>query len=422
MANMDLNNNKQKVSRLIDKGVTIPNPASVDIGEEVDLDRISGEGVVLYSGCKIFGSKTLIMAGSKLGYEAPVSVRDCQIGPKVELKGGFFRDSAFLEKANMGSGAQVRQACIFEEEANGAHTVGLKHTILFPFVTLGSLINFCDCLMAGGTSRKNHSEVGSSYIHFNYTPNQDKATASLIGDVPRGVMLDQNPVFLGGQGGVVGPARLGFGTIIAAGCVFRGDSPEDNRLIVAQALEGKNSDFHPGVYWNIKRRVVNNIHYYANLIALKEWYKTVRSQFLPKSPLGEELYKGVLEKLDLAFEERIKRFKALVQKLPRSAEMYQAIMKQKASQELLNQKKELYKNWSQIEEMLHGYQDRAIDCPEKNTFMEQMAKESEEKGHDYIKVIQELDTKWRTIGTKWLDSLVREINTKTLAKIPSFQA
>ena len=61
----------------------------------------------------------------------------------------------------MGLGAQVREGCILEEEANGAHCVGIKQTILFPFVTLGSLINFCDCLMAGGTSRKDHSEAGS---------------------------------------------------------------------------------------------------------------------------------------------------------------------------------------------------------------------------------------------------------------------
>ncbi len=116
----------------------------------------------------------------------------------------------------MASGAQVREGCILEEEANASHTVGLKQTILFPFVTLGSLINFCDCFMAGGTSRKNHSEVGSSYIHFNYTPNQDKATASLIGDVPKGVMINQAPIFLGGQGGLVGPSRIGYGTVIAA--------------------------------------------------------------------------------------------------------------------------------------------------------------------------------------------------------------
>ena len=89
----------------------------------------------------------------------------------------------------MGLGAQVRETCILEEEASGAHCAGIKQTILLPFVTLGSLINFCDCLMAGGTSRQNHSEVGSSYIHFNFTPDGDKTTPSLIGDVPRGVML-----------------------------------------------------------------------------------------------------------------------------------------------------------------------------------------------------------------------------------------
>ncbi len=53
----------------------------------------------------------------------------------------------------MGLGAEVREGCLLEEETSGAHAVGLKQTILFPFVTLGSLVNFCDCLMAGGTGR-----------------------------------------------------------------------------------------------------------------------------------------------------------------------------------------------------------------------------------------------------------------------------
>ena len=125
----------------------------------------------------------------------------------------------------------MREGCLLEEEAGGAHCVGLKQTILFPFVTLGSLINFCDCLMAGGTSRQDHSEVGSSYIHFNYTPDGDKTTASLFGDVPRGVMLDQPPIFLGGQGGAVGPVRVGFGTVVTAGSVLRGDVLEDGKLV-----------------------------------------------------------------------------------------------------------------------------------------------------------------------------------------------
>ena len=166
-----------------------------------------------------------------------------------------------LKKSSLGSGSNVREGTILEEESRGAHTVGLKQTILFPYVTLGSLINFCDCLMSGGTSGENHSEVGSSYIHFNYTPNQDKATASLIGDVPRGVMLNQRPIFLGGQGGLVGPCRLEFGTVIAAGSIFRNDELRPERLIFGGMGKSKNIPFMSGKYHNIKRITVNNIIY-----------------------------------------------------------------------------------------------------------------------------------------------------------------
>ncbi len=212
-----------KVVELIRKGVEAPNPLSLDIGDEVDPDRISGDGVTLYPGCRLYGAKTVVSAGVRLGAEAPVTLDSCWLGPQVELKGGYFKKSVFLEKANMGLGAQVREGCLLEEEANGAHCVGLKQTILLPFVTLGSLINFCDCLMAGGTSRKDHSEVGSSYVHFNFTPDGNKTTASLFGDVPRGVMLDRPRIFLGGQGGAVGPVRVGYGTVVAAGSLLRRD-------------------------------------------------------------------------------------------------------------------------------------------------------------------------------------------------------
>ncbi|MBN2372350.1 UDP-N-acetylglucosamine pyrophosphorylase [bacterium] len=418
---MDFNDTKKKVLLLMEKGVKVTNPSSIDIGDEVDISRISGEGVVLYSGCKIYGKKTLVMSGTKLGYEAPVTIKDCQIGPNVELKGGFFTNSVFLEKANMGSCAQVRDACILEEEANGAHCVGLKHTILFPFVTLGSLINFCDCLMSGGTSRKNHSEVGSSYIHFNYTPNQDKATASLIGDVPRGIMLDQNPVFLGGQGGLVGPAVLGFGTVLAAGVVFRGDSTEDNALIVAQSLDDKKAVFYPGLYWNISRRVLNNITYCANLIALRHWYLDIRSQFLQKDSMGRELFTGALEKIDIAIEERISRFEALVKKLPESARIYKSVMREKASKKLMDQKAEIFDKWGEIEDIFYRFRDKGIDVPSRTSFMEMIVSEIEKGGHgDYISVIQGLDKKWRETGTSWLDGVVNDIRKGILEKIPSF--
>ncbi|HBJ75812.1 MAG TPA: UDP-N-acetylglucosamine pyrophosphorylase, partial [Syntrophaceae bacterium] len=304
----------EKIQQLLDKGVEIPNPGTLDIGNDVNVDQISGDGVRIYPGCRIYGGKTVISSGCKLGYEAPVTIEDCQLGSKVELKGGFFSKSVFLEKANMGMGAHVREGCILEEEAGGAHSVGLKQTILFPFVTLGSLINFCDCLMAGGTSRSNHSEVGSSYIHFNFTPDADKTTASLLGDVPRGVMLNQPPIFLGGQGGIIGPARLGFGNVVAAGSVLRHDYPGDNQLIFEQAPAGSVKNYRQAAYPGIGRVVKNNILYLANLTALEMWYTHIRKPFLEAQPFGLLLYAGVLEQLAAGKKERLKRLKAMAQK------------------------------------------------------------------------------------------------------------
>ncbi len=419
---------KDTVERLIRKGVRIPSPHSVLIGDEVPQDRISGKGVVMYPGCRIFGENTLIMSGAKLGYEGPVTVEDCQVGPDVELKSGFFRRSVFLEKSNVGHGAHIRDGCILEEQANGAHCVGLKQTILFPFVTLGSLINFCDCLMAGGTSRKNHSEVGSSYIHFNYTANQDKATPSLIGDVPRGVMLNQPPVFLGGQGGLVGPVRVEYGTVIAAGVVCRRDVSDGGKLVFAQdpgleRVEGalRVSSFYPGVYWYVKRRAINNINYIANLVALKHWYREVRSLFSRDDAMWQLLHAGALDKLDMAVQERIKRFRAFCQKMPESAKKYREIMKGEAGERLLRQKKELSERCQDIEAVFEAGLEDSGGHSKLEPFLGQLEKLIEEKGPDYVAVIQGLDKAGSEAGTEWLQGIVDGINQQALEHITSFR-
>ena len=82
--------NYEKVAQLIDRGVSIPNPLTVDIGDDVDIARISGEGVTLFPGCRIYGARTVISSGVALGAEAPVTLDDCRLGPRVELKGGYF--------------------------------------------------------------------------------------------------------------------------------------------------------------------------------------------------------------------------------------------------------------------------------------------------------------------------------------------
>ena len=312
--------NYEKVAQLIDRGVSIPNPLTVDIGDDVDITRISGEGVTLFPGCRIYGARTVISSGVALGAEAPVTLDDCRLGPRVELKGGYFAGSVFLEGATMGSAAQVRESCLLEEQSRGAHAVGLKQTILFPFVTVGSLINFCDCLMAGGTGPADHSEVGSSYIHFNFTPAGDKSTPSLFGDVPRGVMLDRPSIFLGGQGGAVGPLRVGYGTVVAAGSVLREDVLEEGQLIVTSPPRGLKRGISRQGYGDLRRVVRNNIVYLANLVALEDWYQGVRRPFFARQELGDLVYQGAMEVLEAAKDERMGRLLAMADKAAGSGE------------------------------------------------------------------------------------------------------
>jgi UDP-N-acetylglucosamine/UDP-N-acetylgalactosamine diphosphorylase len=314
----------------------------------------------------------------------------------------------------MGMGACVREGSIMEEQASGAHCVGLKQTILFPFVTLGSLINFCDCFMAGGTSRQNHSEVGSSYIHFNFTPDADKTTPSLIGDVPRGVMLNQPPIFLGGQGGIVGPARLGYGNVVAAGSILRHDYIEDNKLIFDTINSKIVRDYIPTAYPNIGRIVENNIVYLANMTALEAWYSHVRKPFLEAQQFGLFLYEGVMEQLLLARKERLKRLKVVAEKA-----LSPSIKKRKgkAAQGM----REFYEKMAFLEDIFNGQPSDEPETVERSreAFLRDFEKIVGHYRANYLETIQSLPAKVSSKGVVWLGGMVDTLCNTVAMSVPS---
>ncbi|MFO7751035.1 MAG: protein GlmU [Desulfobacteraceae bacterium] len=398
---------KSKVEQLLDMGVKMPLPGTVAIGDEVDTQRISGDNVTLHPGTRITGAKTLVMPGTVLGQEGPVTLDDCFVGPKTRLKGGFFQGAVFAGNNSFGSGAHVRSGTILEEQASAAHTVGLKQTLLFPFVTLGSLINFCDCFMAGGTSRKDHSEVGSSFIHFNYTPNQDKATPSMFGNVCQGVMLNNHPVFLGGQGGVVGPCRLAFGSLTAAGTICRKDEERPDRLILGGALKERSMPKKIGVYLDVKRIFRNNCRYIAGMIALLNWYRQVRRLF-PDDDLARHLHSGMEETLEVIIGERIERVEGFRGSLEQSKEQLLARSKGEKT-DLVASHESIINQWPVIREKLaletakknpdHGL-DRLVSAVERGIASH---------GNDYIPVIRGLDPGDSHAGSLWLETIEQRI-------------
>jgi bifunctional UDP-N-acetylglucosamine pyrophosphorylase / glucosamine-1-phosphate N-acetyltransferase len=390
------------ISLYTDRGVVIPCAASVEIDENIPPDRIA-PGVVIHAGSRILGAGTSIGPGCIIGAEAPATVDSCQLGHGVSLKGGFFSSSTFLDNSVMGSGAHVRGGTLLEEEASAAHTVGLKQTIFFPFVTAGSLINFCDCLMAGGAGRKNHSEIGSSYIHFNFTPRQDKATASLIGDVPRGVMLDQNPIFLGGQGGLVGPSRIAYGTIIAAGTICRKDILVENRIYTSPPSAGGGlREFDRFQYREIRRTVINNLMYIGNLHALHAWYRWVRKKYMSRDAYAQACWNGAMKRIESGISERIKQMGTLADKMPRSLEI--AEIKNNLPADLRRQQKSFLEQWPEIERKLQqgppertGEKERDIFMAEWNTL---------ESGISHLDAVTRISPDSRGAGTKWLQEIV----------------
>ncbi len=334
-----------------------------------------------------------------MGAEAPVILENCQLGRKVSLKGGFYSESVFLDGANMGSGAHIRAGTLLEEEANGAHTVGLKQTILQPFVTLGSLINFCDVMMSGGTSRKDHSEVGSSYIHFNFTPHQDKATASLVGEVPRGVFLRERPIFLGGQGGLVGPARVEYGCVIAAGSVLRKDMLEADKLHLAGGGRALTMDYDLKIYSGVDRIVFNNLAYIGNVIALKAWYENVRVRFMNRDANDKACFDGAISVLNLVLKERIKRLSDLADKM---ADSVSALKEKGADSSIVEEQERLVKNCPMMAEHLKN-----ITISKPTDFLSKLP----ETGGDYISVIKSLDETTCSEGTNWLQTIVDSVTS-----------
>ncbi len=389
----------------MERGVTIPDPASVYIGDNVDIDRISGTNVTLHPGTRIIGKKTLIMAGADIGSEGPVTLDNTRVGPDTRLKGGFFQEAVFAGKNVFGAGAHVRGGTILEEEASAAHTVGLKQTILFPFVTLGSLINFCDILMAGGTSRRDHGEVGSSFIHFNYTPNQDKATPSMLGNVHQGVMLNQRPVFLGGQGGLVGPCHLAFGTVTAAGTIWRRDETRPDRILFGGGMKEGSIPRRAGVYTSAGRIYTANCRYIAGLISLMNWYRHIRSLFVTDH-LSQALFQGMEENLQACIDERVKRLEDFCTRLTDSREILLSRSRGETT-ELIRVHDAIIQKRHRTREIL----TEQVCQDHGNTLPEPFLRAVTDK-NSYIEAIKALDTDTALTGSNWLQTIELTIMEK----------
>ncbi len=394
-----------QVRALLARGVRMPLPATVHVAPEIDPGRIA-PGVILHPGTRLLGAATLVGPGSEVGAEAPATIDACRLGRGVSLRGGFFAGSTFLDGVSVGSGAHVRPGTLLEEQSAAAHAVGFKQTVLMPFVAVGSLVNLCDCLVAGGTGPEDYSEVGSSYVHFNFTPRGDKATASLIGDVPFGVRLDQPRIFLGGQGGLVGPARIAYGAVIAAGVVQRRDVTGPGAPGAAPAPRAPRA-VRPGAYGSVDRLVRAGLAYIGHLAALRAWYDRARRPAAAGDPWRAACVEGALAGLDLCVAERIRQLGELAGKMPRSLELARAEHGVPLPGRPYAEQRRLAARWPAMREALEGAVRGDAGGPDREAFLAAWAACARGRGH--VEAVRALPAEAREAATRWLQAVVASV-------------
>ncbi len=391
--------NRRRVAALMNRGVRILCPETIELAEDVELDRIHPSAVI-HAGARIAGKRTAIGAGAEIGREGPVRLNDSVIGANVFLDGGTFERATLLRHAGARSWAHFREGTLLEEYASVAHCVGLKQTILFPYVTLGSLINFCDCLMAGGRGSRDHSEVGSGYIHFNFSPRGDKATPSLFGDVARGVFVDQSRIFLGGLAASVGPIQVGYGSFLGPGSVYRRDV-RDGRFQLSERPIRMQLDFDPEIQSGVRAKFKRNMRYIGELVALWNWYRHAR-RLICSGERGIEIEAG-REAIEWGIDERIRQFERFVGLLPRSIDR---LRETGGSPRLIDEQRRMVERWEDIEDALSGWPSITGDESERDRFLKGVGSWV---STGYLETLSVLPEDVRERGRRWLSSLVHGV-------------
>ena len=424
---------------LASRGVEIPDPDKVSIGLAVPLENIAA-GVTLHPLTRITGAQSRIDAGAQIGTGGavtlensqvgaqsvigslgPVTLRDTTCGPRTVLGCGVAEQSVFLGREGpepafaTGYGFRVRKGTLYEECANSAQHTDTKMTILQPFVTLGSNINWCDVLVGGGSGAElgEFSEVGSGAVHFNFTLRGDKATASMFGNVCDGVFLNQPRIFLGGNTSMIGPVSSDFGALTGAGGRHTGHLKGGLNPPLPPPDDAQARDFQLDAYGSIKRIVDSQVLYLGELAALEAWYTTIRIGLLGSShPDRKQLYEKGRDMVRMNRGERIAQLGRLAHSMAGSAT---TLEKKHPGDPRIAQQRALLDGWPVLEQ--HLKKEPARNDPPQ-ALVEALARAAEQ-ADTYTATIRALPPTLAQLGATWL----REISTQMaspeiLGKVP----
>ncbi|MDH5752871.1 MAG: hypothetical protein OEZ59_10710 [Deltaproteobacteria bacterium] len=442
---------------LISRGVIIPAPDKVFIARDVPLEAIAA-GAVIHPFSRISGEHTRIDQGAQVGPGGPaavnnswlgqgvlagtlgpVSIIECAVGPGTVLGSGVAEQSVFLGREGdepsftTGYGFRVRKGTLYEEGACSAQHTDTKMTVLFPWVTLGSNVNWCDVLMTGGTGpgMGEFSEVGSGTIHFNFTARGDKATGSLLGSVCSGVFLREERLFIGGNNSIIGPLNAEFGAVTPAGSRHSGrlqsginipaiwSPPSSASYSIPHSPHGseRRVGFEAEVYGSVRRVFQSQVMYIAELAAMAAWYAGTRMHIAQGDEDRTRLYSRAQEIVRMNIDERIAQLKGLAEKMERSSGLLEK--KQPGDPRILQQRA-LLKNWPRVEKYLREHV--FLPFPPPSDLLAALDAQKDKHGTQapYTTLVQGLGSSTVRTGKAWLRGVTETVAaTEALDAVPT---
>ena len=421
--------NPAQLRKFQEHGVIIPDLSSVRIGREVAFDKIAA-GSTLHPFVRINGSNTEIHAGANIGLFGAVTLdnswigenavigslgavtlKDTVVGPESILGSGVAEQAVLLGKEtkvndfSTGYGFRIRKGSLYEEDASSAQHTDTKMTVLFPWTTLGSNINFCDVLLAGGTGPEPgyFSEVGSGTIHFNFSIRGDKATASLFGDVSSGVFLDQQRLFIGGNNSLLGPIKADFGAMTAADVRINGAFSAG--LNFGHSLPKGKIAYDPRIFLGALGIVKKQVNVLAELTALFHWYQQIRIACVAQTPQQKFIYESGLRMVELNHQERLSQLQRFIDAVDNSLSL--TLKTETVSKKEIVEQKLLLQRWPDIHKQLSVLANFALTVPQ--TLLNNITEQQAQGNSVYTKLIQKLSQEGKQSGKQWLNTITEKV-------------
>ena len=199
---------------------------------------------------------------------------------------------------------------------------------------------------------------------------------------------------------MVGPSRIEYGCVAAAGTILRRDALQADRLLVSRSPRADGAvPYGKNTYRAVGRTVLNCLTYVGNVLALREWYLNVRQPRVVTAH-GAACVSGAVASLNLVIEERIRRLGQLADKLSGSVDVLRA---GGPSAELAAQ--EMYlTNWPAIEEKLRSESGIVSSESRRDAFLDDLSGIGSADSH--LQLVGALTDGAQSRGSAWLQAIV----------------